>query len=120
MTVSFCTTVRNRLHHIHQTLPANLAVIRGKDAELILIDYDSTDGLEEYVNRTFFSDLESAQLRYFKYQPALYFHRSHSKNMALKLSEGDIFCNIDADNFIGKGVEMQRQNNPCYRLLWSP
>src|SRR5690242_4064432 len=93
MKISFCTTVRNRLYHIKQTLPENIKEVRNHDAELVLLDYGSTDGLEEWITSEFPGDLASGKLRRFRYNGASYFDRSHSKNLTIKLSTGDVCCN---------------------------
>lgn len=103
MKISFCTTVRNRLYHLKETLPDNMREVRNHDAELVLLDYGSTDGLEEWITSAFAQDLSSGKLRRFRYSGASYFDRSHSKNLTIKLSDGDVVCNIDADNYIGAG-----------------
>jgi hypothetical protein len=77
--------------------------VRNNDAELVLLDYGSTDGLEEWITSEFPKDLASGKLRRFRYNGASYFDRSHSKNLTIKLSTGDVCCNIDADNYIGAG-----------------
>jgi glycosyltransferase involved in cell wall biosynthesis len=103
MKISFCTTIRNRLHHLRQTLPANLEQIHHHDAELVLLDYGSSDGLDEWLTTRFKDELATGKLRRFRYTGADYFDRCHSKNLAIKLCSGEVFCNIDADNFIGEG-----------------
>lgn len=45
--------------------------------------------------------IESGLLKYYKTTEPQYFDMSRSKNLALKLSTGDICCMIDADNFAG-------------------
>lgn len=94
----------NRLHHLKETLPANL---KGNasypNAEFVLLDYNSSDGLEEWVKTELNDFVESGRLVYYRTTEPKYFHRSHSRNMAFKLATGDIVCNVDADNFTGKG-----------------
>lgn len=42
-------------------------------------------------------------LAYFKTTDPIHYLRSHSRNMAFLLAKGDIVCNLDADNYLGKG-----------------
>lgn len=98
--VSFCTTIMNRLHHLQETLPMNLAYNQDNDnCEFIILDYNSTDGLEEWIqeNHIHFK----GKVKYFRTTEPAHYQRSHSRNMAMKLADGDIICNLDADNYTG-------------------
>jgi len=101
--ISFCTVSMNRLHHVKSTLPINIKNnIDYKNLEFILLDYNSSDGLEDWVYTNMKNEIESGLLVYFKTLDPIHFNRSHSRNMMFKLATGDIICNIDADNFTGK------------------
>lgn len=94
----------DRLHHLQQTLPKNIMDNHSYgDVEFVVLDYNSKDGLEEWVQRDMAYYLKSGVLVYYKTKEPKYFLRSHSKNIAAKLATGAIACNIDADNYIGKG-----------------
>ena len=102
--IAFCITCMNRLHHLQQTLEKN---IRDNylidDVEFILLDYNSKDGLEQWVYQNMQEYIDTGiQLCYRTFEPAYYF-RSHSRNMAFRLANAGILCNLDADNFLGKG-----------------
>lgn len=102
--ISFCTTCMNRLHHLRETLPKNLW--DNKDyfnLEFILLDYNSTDGLEDYVKSELAEFIESGRLVFYRTEDPILYNMSHSRNLAFKLASGNIVCNIDADNFTGKG-----------------
>lgn len=100
--ISICTVCMNRLHHLHQTLPVNIAKNEHyPDIEFVLLDYNSKDGLEDWVRSTLSRYIESGILKYYKtYEPA-YFSMSHSKNLVSRLASGHIVCNVDADNYAG-------------------
>ena len=101
--ISFCTVCMNRLHHLRETLPINLANNRSYPyLEFVLLDYNSSDGLARWVASHLQEHLESGRLIYYRTNEPQYFHRSHSRNMVFKLASGDIVCNIDADNFTGE------------------
>lgn len=101
--ISFCTVCMNRLHHLMQTLPVNLEDNKSyKNVEFVLLDYNSTDGLEDWVKAELGEYIEAGTLVYYKTNEPTYFHRSHSRNMAFRLATGDVICNVDADNFTGK------------------
>ena len=104
--ISFCTVCMNRVHHIQATLIKNIEDnLSYPHLECILLDYNSSDGLEEWIK----SDAKAAEyiergiLKYYKTTEPVYFDRSHSRNLMFKLATGDIICNIDADNYAGEG-----------------
>jgi hypothetical protein len=101
--ISFCTVCMNRLHHLQQTLPVN--ILDNEDyasLEFVVLDYNSTDGLEAYAKANWQSYMNSGRLVIYTTKEPTYFHRSHSRNLAFKLAAGEVICNIDADNFTGK------------------
>lgn len=105
--IAFCTTAKGRLQHVEQTLPRNLADNADyPNLVIVLVDYQSDDGLADYIRRAHQADLESGRLVYYRYDDAPTFRMAHAKNMAhrLALAEGArILANIDADNFTGPG-----------------
>lgn len=103
-TISFCTVVKNRLDHIRRTLPRNIEDNSDfQNAQFVILDYNSKDGLSHWVKSELSTFIKSGKLVYYYTPEPEFFNRSHSRNMVMKLSEGDIICNVDADNFIGKG-----------------
>lgn len=92
----------NRLHHLQETLPMNLADCEtNNNVEFVILDYNSSDGLEHWMKNNFHHF--SSKVAYYKTTEPSYYNRSHSRNMAFRLASGDIVCNLDADNFAGKG-----------------
>ena len=61
----------------------------------IILPTDCPNGCGSYISR--------GVLNYYRTEEPQYYLRSHSRDMAFRLSQGDIFCNLDADNFQGKG-----------------
>ncbi|MCU0731253.1 MAG: glycosyltransferase family 2 protein [Hyphomonas sp.] len=99
--ISYCTTCKGRLHHLRQTLPANMAAEAGNDdIEFVLLDYDSNDGLGDWVRDTFRGELASGRLVYVRHAPAPHFRMAHAKNMSHRAASGDVLVNVDGDNFI--------------------
>jgi hypothetical protein len=93
----------NRLPHLKDTLLKNIEDnISYKELEFILLDYNSSDGLEEWVRLKLTKYIDDGILKYYRTSEPKSFHRSHSRNVAMKLGSGDIVCNLDADNFLGK------------------
>ena len=102
LSVSICITVMNRLHHIRETLPANLRENDSPGIDFVLLDYNSTDGLDVYIKSNFNQHLETGRLVYYKCNTEQSYRRSHSRNMAFRLAGGDIVCNLDGDNYAGE------------------
>ena len=101
--LSFCIVCRNRLEHLQQTLITNLKENNRKYVEFVLLDYNSDDGLEYWVKENLMHYLSTGILVYYRNSSAYFFHRTHSRNMAIRLSTGKIVCNLDADNYLGEG-----------------
>lgn len=102
--ICFCTVSMNRLNHLRETLPVNIDHnIKYNNVKFVILDYNSTDGLEDWVKENLLSHIEAGKLEYYRTVVPKYFHRSHSRNMVFKLAGGDLLCNIDADNFTGIG-----------------
>jgi glycosyltransferase involved in cell wall biosynthesis len=98
----------DRLLHLKQTYSRNLDSC--PDAEFILIDYGSNDGLESWVREELSDHLSSGRLKFFRTNEPIYFHASHAKNIAHKLASGDILCNLDSDIFVPKGFSRYIQS----------
>jgi hypothetical protein len=93
----------NRLWQLRETLPANLAALRGSRHFLALCDYNSGDGLEAFVRERFAADCERRNLLYFRTTTPARFQASNAKNTAHRLAltrSATVLFNLDADNFI--------------------
>jgi hypothetical protein len=101
--IAFCITCMNRLAYLRQTLEQNMEDNYLPDkAQFALLDYHSTDGMEEWC-KSLKKYIDAGLLVYYKTNEPESYHRSHSRNMIFRLSDADIVCNIDADNYLGKG-----------------
>jgi len=102
--ISFCTTCMNRLHHLRHTLIRNISDNQDyQNIEFVLLDYNSNDGLSEFISKNFSKDIATGKLKYYRTEEPDGYNMSHSRNMAFKLASGEVVCNIDADNFTGRG-----------------
>lgn len=100
--ISICTVCMNRLFHVRETLPVNIQENIGfPNIEFVLLDYNSSDGLEEWVRANMMQYIKSGILKYYRTTEPVYFSMSHSKNMISKLASGDILCMMDGDNYAG-------------------
>jgi GT2 family glycosyltransferase len=101
--ISLCVTVMDRLHHVAETLPRNLADNAGyPDMEVVLLDYNSSDGLEDWTKRHMREWIDAGRLVYYRTTEPTAFNRSHARNLAFRLASGEIVCTVDADNFTGQ------------------
>ena len=120
--ISLCTVCMNRLHHLQKTLPKNIEDnLHYPGIEFVLLDYNSQDGLEDWVKSDLMSYIKAGKLVYYKTTEPDYFRMSHSKNIAHRVATGDIVCNVDADNYAGKGfaefIRDKFQRNPNVYLV---
>lgn len=104
MKISFCTTCMGRLHHLKETLLKNIEDNSGyKDLEFVVLDYNSVDGMGEWVSKSLSSYLDSGKVIYYREPEARTFSGPRAQNIAHGMATGDILCNVDADNFTGAG-----------------
>jgi len=102
--IAFCITCMNRLNHLQQTLEKNIQDNYLPDeVSFVLLDYHSTDGLDRWVQQTMQPSIDSGILVYYQTFEPEHYLRSHSRNMVFRLADAGILCNLDADNFLGKG-----------------
>lgn len=91
----------NRIDHFKKTFSQNISENLAEGVEFLVLDYNSNDGLREWIFENFSSLIKGKIIRYYRTDEPSEFSHSHSKNIAFKLATGDIVCNVDADNFIG-------------------
>ncbi len=101
--ISFCTTCMGRLERLKETLPKNIEDNKDyPNLEFIIIDYNSNDGLWDWMKDNMMRHIESGKVSYYRTTEPKYFDMSHSRNIAFKVATGNIVNNIDADNFTSK------------------
>src|SRR5207245_8862661 len=85
------------------TLPKTLENLLPGD-EVVLLDYDSQDGLSNWVRSALMSEIRSGRLRFLQLdegpQP---WHITRAKNIAHRWAQNQIVCNLDADNWVVPG-----------------
>ena len=103
MKLSFCISCMNRFKQIKQTLPKNLNdnYEDKESVEFILVDFNSNDGLYDFVLENFKSQIEEGYLKFYFTKELTSWHASIAKNTSHVLSESDIIVTLDADNFTG-------------------
>ena len=102
--VSFCLTCKGRLEHVKRSLPHNLAATaHDANVQFVVLDYDSPDGLGEWIKENYQAEIDSGRIKYARLMDPSPFRMSHAKNMAHRLADGEILCNLDADNLLPEG-----------------
>jgi len=93
----------NRFFQIKHTLVQNLKDNEeDKDVvDFVLVDFNSKDGLKEFVLNNFKKELEEGYLKYYFTQELKCWKAPIAKNTPHRLAQGDILVNLDADNYTG-------------------
>jgi sulfotransferase family protein len=101
--IVFCTTCKERVQHIQQTLPKNIADNGNcKNLKFLILDYNSSDNLVNYLQSNYSKMIENERLVFYRFTEPIPFRMAHAKNLAHRLGileKGDILVNLDADNF---------------------
>jgi len=102
--VSFYTTCMGRLHHLRKTLPPNIEWAKPYgNVEFVVLDYNSSDGLDEWAREALLPHIRTGLVVYAKTFRPHWFQMGKAKNVAALLASGEVICNLDADNLIGEG-----------------
>ena len=98
--ICFCTSIKDRLWQIKQTLPSNLSNLENTTHRIAIADYGSNDGLEGWLGST--GIIDSPNLIYQKFDIGEFSWSSPvAKNLASYLApNGYGIFNLDADNFV--------------------
>lgn len=91
-----------RLEHLKQSLPQNIKDNDFDGVQFVVLNYGAEKETDEWIKKNFQSEIASGRLKYASFPGPQFFNVGHAKNMAHRLSDGDILCNVDADQFIGK------------------
>lgn len=105
MKVSFITRCMNRLEHIKETYLFNIdiALQSGLDFEFILLDWSSTDGLQDWIKLNLTEYINNDIVKIISIEGKNIFDRSKTLNILGKSCEGELICNLDADNYLCLG-----------------
>ncbi len=102
--ISLCICCKGRLAHLKETLLQNIRDnIAYPHLEIVLLNYHSTDGLEEWISESFREYIHQGVLSYYYTTQPVYFQPAHARNMAIRLATGDVVSVVDADNYTGPG-----------------
>jgi hypothetical protein len=102
--IAVCTTCMDRLHDLRRTLPANLADNADYPSlQIVLLDYNSHDGLEDWVRHSLADELKSGRVVYYRTTEPTHYEMARSRNLAFALAEAELIASVDADNFTNAG-----------------
>lgn len=102
--ICFITAFRNRFEHLRTTLPQNIKNARSyANFHFILVNYGCPDPrTEDWARFSLPPLIEKGEVTYYRFCEPNRFLFAHARNIGLHLSDGELFCNVDADNFIGQ------------------
>ena len=102
--ISFGTSCMNRLNHLKQTYVYNikLALSVLPESKFVLLNYNSQDGMHEWVKRDLQTYIDAGIVLYLKTDKPKCFSQSHTKNITSLHSSCIINCFLDADNFLSQ------------------
>lgn len=108
--ISLCTTCMGRAKDLVTTLPVNIELNKSyKNLEFLILDYNSQDGLGDWVKENMMEHIESGLVSYYRTEEPDHYSMTKSRNLAFKLANGDIVNNVDADNFLLKNREISKE-----------
>lgn len=114
--ISYCTTCKGRLWQLKQTLPTNI-LKTNDNVNIIILDYHSDDGLEDYIKDNYQEFLTDGRLKYYKLVTQIDgFDMAYAKHIVHMLAKSSLLFNLDADNFIGSTIN-EMYNLPVNRIL---
>lgn len=101
--ITFATACKGRLMHLRETLMHNMAGNPG--AKFLVLDYDSRDGLEQWVRTTLSNLIDLGKVKFCKVMEKQdHFKMSHARNVEFLMSDTDFTVNCDADCFLRPGI----------------
>jgi hypothetical protein len=103
--ISLVTTCMGRADDLKKTLVKNIEDnIDYPNIEFVILNYNSPDSMHDFMTSPEILPLiKAGKIRYLITGQPRYYSFSHSRNVAALNSTGDIFINVDADNFTGQG-----------------
>ena len=112
MSISFGTSCMGRLHHLQATYIKNIQTALNFDdsTKFVLLNYNSCDGMNEWVNDTLSDFIKSKVVKYLHTTKPQVFSQAITKNITMKAGSHDIVCNLDADNILSEKF-LQKMND---------
>lgn len=97
--ISFTIPACNRTDDLKQTMPHLIAAAKASPpVELSILDYNSTDGLEDFINEV--REQEPwLKIAYRKYTGRNYYHTTHARNLSMLNATGDYLILFGTDYY---------------------
>lgn len=90
----------NRTEDLKKTMPYRIdAAMRSLPVEFCILDYNSDDGLRDYVDQLAFQLPKKIDLNYYRYTGRDSYHQAHAYNLAIMLGSGEYFCLMGSDTY---------------------
>jgi len=100
MKISYCVPCKNRTDDLKQSLVTVIAAAeKSPPIEIVILDYSSDDGLEEYAQ--VLPQLNNGNtIIYIRCEGYKYYHMAHARNLSLLAGDGEYLVAANADNLI--------------------
>ena len=84
--ISFCTSIKNRLWQLKETLPKNIK-LNLKDVKWNIADLNSTDGLEDWILSEYSELIKEGIINYFRVFSKCNWSSPVAKNLAHRIAD---------------------------------
>ena len=99
MLISLTTPCMNRTHDLKAVMPSRiLAASASPPVEIVIVNYNSRDDLDKYVNGLDMPEGVSLSLRHYRRRE--YWHMAHGFNLAVLAAKGEYFWLLGCDVFM--------------------
>ena len=97
--------MKNRLEHLQRTVIKNIEdTMDYPFLEFVILNYNCPNpDTENWVRTELSGYFNTGRVSYYYLPETNTYKYAHAKNLAFRLAKGNILCNVDADNFVGKG-----------------
>lgn len=108
--VSYISQCKGRLWQLKQVFHINLVALKSIDAEWLILDFNSPDGLIEWIKSQHDAQsfLKSGQLKIFELTKEFQYSIPLAKNLAHSLASGQVVFNLDIDNQIADSYALAK------------
>ena len=102
-TISICIPSMNRTDDLRQVLPQLISAANAcPPVEIVVLDYNSSDGLAEYITEAQAAKLTGgSRLTYRRYEGRDTYHMAHARNLSVRASTGDYALISSSDIIVG-------------------
>lgn len=97
--ISLCIPCKGRTHVLRETMPSIIAAANfSAPCEIVVVDYDSQDGLKEYVDEIAASNMLCGNyIVYAKLENKRYYNSAHARNLCVMASSGEYIIQLSTE-----------------------